>query len=78
MVNWLSLCPGLTAPSDQRLHDLRAFGIPARTMTNQLALILGFAIVTGLTIDAYSYGWENTLFLARKLFDLIEWLKFWR
>ena len=47
-------------------------------MTNQLALILGFAIVTGLTIDAYSYGWDNTLFLARKLQDLIEWLNFWR
>ncbi len=47
-------------------------------MTNQLAIILGFAIVTMLTIDAYSYGWDNTLFLARKLLDLIEWLKFWR
>ncbi|MEO0772498.1 MAG: hypothetical protein AAFZ04_04875 [Pseudomonadota bacterium] len=47
-------------------------------MTNQLALILGFAIVTLLTIDAYSYDWDNTLFLARKLLELIEWLKFWR
>ena len=47
-------------------------------MTNQLALLLGFAIVTALTIDAYSYDWENTLFLSRKLLELIEWLKFWR
>ncbi|MEO0752793.1 MAG: hypothetical protein AAFY25_13450 [Pseudomonadota bacterium] len=62
----------------ERLRASRGFGIPACTMTNQLALLMGFAIVTGLTIDAYSYGWENTLFLARKLLDLIEWLKFWR
>lgn len=47
-------------------------------MTNQLALILGIAIIAALTIDAYSYGWDNTLFLSRKLLDLIEWLKFWR
>ena len=47
-------------------------------MTNQLALILGLVIVTCLAIDAYSFGWDNTLFLSRKLLDLIEWLKFWR
>ncbi|MEM6713211.1 MAG: hypothetical protein AAF590_13155 [Pseudomonadota bacterium] len=54
------------------------FGIPRPIMTNQLALLLGFAVITALTIDAYSYDWENTLFLSRKLLDLIEWLKFWR
>ncbi|MEM6586888.1 MAG: hypothetical protein AAF641_00445 [Pseudomonadota bacterium] len=47
-------------------------------MTNQLALILGFIVVTLLTIDAHSFGWDNTVFLARKLLELIEWLKFWR
>lgn len=47
-------------------------------MTNQLALILGLVIITLLTIDAYSFAWDNTLFLARKLLELIEWLKFWR
>lgn len=77
MAIWLWHCVPLTRLIEQRLRGAGRFGIPA-SMTNQLALILGFAVVTGLTIDAYSFGWDNTLFLARKLLDLIEWLKFWR
>jgi len=47
-------------------------------MTNRIALVLGALIVLGLGIDWQLHDWSNTLFLARKLTDLIEWLKFWR
>lgn len=60
-------------------------GIPGGTfatafhfMTNQIALILGAVILIGLGIDYYQFEWSNTLFLARKLAALIEWLAFWR
>jgi hypothetical protein len=47
-------------------------------MSNQLAIVLGLIIVSGLAVDAYSFDWTNTLYLARKLMDLIEWMAFWR
>lgn len=47
-------------------------------MTNQIAVALGLLIVIGLGIDWQMFGWENTLFLARKFTDLLEWLAFWR
>ncbi|WP_198389278.1 hypothetical protein [Roseovarius faecimaris] len=47
-------------------------------MTNRIALILGLLILGGLALDAYFLNWANTLFLARKLADLIEYLAFWR
>ena len=59
-------------------HTLGICTKRAEKMTNQLAIILGLIIVTALAIDAYSFNWDGTLFLARKLTDLIEWLAFWR
>ncbi|GGO51980.1 hypothetical protein SAMN05444398_101482 [Roseovarius pacificus] len=50
----------------------------SRTMTNATSIGLGLLIVAGLTVDATMYDWSGTLFLARKLADLIEWLAFWR
>ena len=47
-------------------------------MTNQIAIALGALILLGLGVDAQLYDWSNTLFLARKLVDLIEWMSFWR
>jgi len=47
-------------------------------MTNQIAFLLGALILIGLGVDYYGYEWSNTLFLARKLADLIEWMAFWR
>lgn len=47
-------------------------------MTNQIAVFLGALILLGLGIDWLVYDWTHSLFLARKLTDLIEWLKFWR
>lgn len=47
-------------------------------MTNQLALALGVLIVLAVSIDVTLYGDVHLLFLGRKLFQLIEWLQFWR
>ena len=47
-------------------------------MTNQLAIVLGTLILIALGLDWYFADWSNSVFLARKLTDLIEWLKFWR
>ncbi|MEM7076928.1 MAG: hypothetical protein AAGA28_09925 [Pseudomonadota bacterium] len=47
-------------------------------MTNPVALILGALIALGLGTDYAFYDMQGTLFLSRKLLDLIEWLAFWR
>ncbi|MEL7256416.1 MAG: hypothetical protein AAFN80_01055 [Pseudomonadota bacterium] len=47
-------------------------------MTNRLALVLGIVVLCALIIDAILFGMAGSFFLARKLVDLIEWLKFWR
>lgn len=47
-------------------------------MTNQIAIILGTLIVIALGLDYQYFDWTNTLFLARKLAALIEWMAFWR
>ncbi len=45
-------------------------------MTNTLAIGLGALILLGLGVDYAVYEWDNTVFLGRKLVDLIEWLAF--
>lgn len=47
-------------------------------MTNRIAIFLGLLILIGLVVDNIHYDSFGTLFLARKLVTLIEWLKFWR
>ncbi|HKL55668.1 MAG: hypothetical protein ACX93P_05720 [Roseovarius sp.] len=47
-------------------------------MTNPIAIALGALILAGLAVDFWVYDWSATIFLARKLSDLIEWLAFWR
>lgn len=47
-------------------------------MTNTIAIWLGLIVAALLAIDYALYDWANTLFLLRKLMDLIEWLAFWR
>jgi hypothetical protein len=39
---------------------------------------LGFLIVGAVAADYWFYGVEHTVFLAKKLTELIEWLAFWR
>lgn len=47
-------------------------------MNNQIAIALGLLILVFLGVDKVYNDWSMTLFLARKLADLIEWLAFWR
>ena len=47
-------------------------------MTNQIALALAALILIGLGCDWYFNEMAATLFLGRKLSDLIEWMAFWR
>ena len=47
-------------------------------MTNTIAIWLALFIAALLGFDYYQYDWANSVFLLRKLLDLIEWLAFWR
>ncbi len=46
-------------------------------MTNRIALFLGLAIVAAVAVDWYS-GLTVTIFLARKMLELVIWMAFWR
>lgn len=54
------------------------FGDAQDQMTNKIAIFLGLIIIGGLIYDRMAHDWANTLFLARKMADLIEWMAFWR
>ncbi len=47
-------------------------------MTNTIALILAVLILIGIAVDVTVYGTEHLLFLARKFFELLDWVAFWR
>jgi hypothetical protein len=47
-------------------------------MTNQIAIGLGLLILGLLGLDFGLNDGHATLFLLKKLADLIEWLAFWR
>ncbi|MEL7014045.1 MAG: hypothetical protein AAFO72_12285 [Pseudomonadota bacterium] len=47
-------------------------------MTNIVALVLGLVIAAGLAVDYFQFDFQGTLFLARRMLDLVEWLAFWR
>ncbi|MDF1718277.1 MAG: hypothetical protein P1U75_16610 [Antarcticimicrobium sp.] len=47
-------------------------------MTDRLALALGLMILSALVIDLALFGSGHMIFLAKKLFELTEWMAFWR
>ncbi|MEM9349430.1 MAG: glyceraldehyde-3-phosphate dehydrogenase [Pseudomonadota bacterium] len=47
-------------------------------MTNRLAIILGALVITALVLDAVFNDGTVTLFLLKKLTDLMDWMAFWR
>ncbi len=47
-------------------------------MTNKIALWLGVLLVAALLVDVLVFGAEHLLFLGKELFDLVEWMAFWR
>ncbi|ATG35789.1 MULTISPECIES: hypothetical protein [Phaeobacter] len=47
-------------------------------MTNKVALFLALLILTALAVDLSLYGSEHMVFLGKRLFELIDWIAFWR
>ena len=47
-------------------------------MTNRIALVLAAAILAALALDLWLAGATGTLFLLRKLSQLVRYLSFWR
>ncbi|WP_300014860.1 hypothetical protein [uncultured Roseobacter sp.] len=47
-------------------------------MTNRIALALGAIILLLALVDVLLFGTDHLVFLGKKLFELIEWLSFWR
>ncbi|MEP2534194.1 hypothetical protein [Shimia sp.] len=47
-------------------------------MTNPIAVFLAVLIIVGLGADMLLNNGDATMLLARKFFDLIEWVAFWR
>ena len=47
-------------------------------MTNPIAVFLAVLILAGLASDLIWLDGQATLLLTRKLFQLIEWMAFWR
>ena len=47
-------------------------------MTNRLAAVLGLLVLAAIIADAMIYDGAGSLFLARKLADLVAWVAFWR
>ncbi|MFK7834859.1 MAG: hypothetical protein AB8B60_01450 [Sulfitobacter sp.] len=47
-------------------------------MTNRIAIILGLLLIAAIVVDVMFYGNEHMVFLGKKLFELIEWIAFWR
>ena len=47
-------------------------------MTNKIALGLGLTLLALIAGDLIFYESQHLLFLGKKLFELIEWLAFWR
>lgn len=47
-------------------------------MTNRIALWLGALIVGLIAVDVMLFGSEYSVFVGKKMVDLIEWMAFWR
>lgn len=47
-------------------------------MTNRIALWVGSLLILSVLFDATFNGSQNLLFLGKRLFELIDWVAFWR
>lgn len=47
-------------------------------MTPKIALWLGLLLILGVLGDLYLTEGANLLFLGKKLFELLDWVAFWR
>ncbi len=47
-------------------------------VTNRIAIFLGLFLIAAIVADIMLYGDEHVIFLGKKMFELIEWIAFWR
>lgn len=47
-------------------------------MTTKIAIGLGLLIFALLAVDVALFGTNHLVFLGKKLFELIDWVAFWR
>lgn len=47
-------------------------------VTNRIAIFLGLFLIAAIVVDGMIYGSGHLVFLGKKLFELIEWIAFWR
>ena len=47
-------------------------------MTNRIAFVLGLILIIAIVLDVMLFGTEHLIFLGKKLFELMEWIAFWR
>ena len=47
-------------------------------MTNRIAIPMGLLIVGAILIDLVLFDSQSLIFLSKKMFDLMEWMAFWR
>ncbi len=47
-------------------------------MNNRIAVTLGLLIIALLVIDLVLFDARDIVFLGKKLFDMMEWMAFWR
>lgn len=47
-------------------------------MTNKIAIWLGLILIAGIVADLLLTEGETLVFLGKKLFELIDWVAFWR
>jgi hypothetical protein len=58
--------------------DLACLRLGGNSVSNRSAIILACVIILALVLDQVLNAGDATMFLLRKLFDLIEYLAFWR
>ncbi|SDG24938.1 hypothetical protein [Alloyangia pacifica] len=47
-------------------------------MTNRIALWLGALLILAFAVDVLLYDTRHLVFLGRKIFNLLDWVAFWR
>ncbi|MDJ0820522.1 MAG: hypothetical protein QNJ09_01770 [Paracoccaceae bacterium] len=47
-------------------------------MTNTIAIVLGLIIVAVIAVDYALFGSDHLIFLGKRMFELLDWIAFWR
>lgn len=47
-------------------------------MTNKIAIWLGLILIAAIVADIVLVGGADLIFLGKKLFELLNWMAFWR